>query len=79
MGKEGIHVLHWPYDDGVPPSNQSADDWSGLVKIKFYEQPGCCFAVHCVAGFGNVLVLVALALTESGMKYEDTIQFIRQK
>ncbi|XP_053522290.1 protein tyrosine phosphatase type IVA 1-like [Artibeus jamaicensis] len=49
--KEGIHVLHWPFDDGVPPSNQSVNNWLDLVKIKFCKQPGCCIAVQCVACF----------------------------
>uniref|UniRef100_A0A8C5VRP4 protein-tyrosine-phosphatase n=1 Tax=Microcebus murinus TaxID=30608 RepID=A0A8C5VRP4_MICMU len=77
--KEGIHVLDWPFDDGTPPSNQIVDDWLSLVKIKFREEPGCCIAVHCVAGLGRAPVLVALALIEGGMKYEDAGQFIRQK
>ncbi|XP_043295310.1 protein tyrosine phosphatase type IVA 1 isoform X2 [Cervus canadensis] len=75
--KEGIHVLDWPFDDGAPPSNQIVDDWLSLVKIKFREDPGCCIAVHCVAGLGRAPVLVALALIEGGMKYEDAVQFIR--
>ncbi|XP_059991971.1 protein tyrosine phosphatase type IVA 1-like [Lagenorhynchus albirostris] len=77
--KEGIHVLDWPFDDGAPPSNQIVDDWLSLVKIKFREDPGCCIAIHCVAGLGRAPVLVALALIEGGMKYEDAVQFIRQK
>ena len=77
--KEGIHVLDWPFDDGAPPSNQIVDDWLRLVKIKFREDRGCCIAVHCVAGLGRAPVLVTLALIEGGMKYEDAVQFIRQK
>uniref|UniRef100_A0A803J870 Protein tyrosine phosphatase 4A1 n=1 Tax=Xenopus tropicalis TaxID=8364 RepID=A0A803J870_XENTR len=77
--KEGIQVLDWPFDDGAPPSNQIVDDWLNLLKMKFREEPGCCIAVHCVAGLGRAPVLVALALIESGMKYEDAVQFIRQK
>ncbi|XP_075454221.1 protein tyrosine phosphatase type IVA 1 isoform X2 [Ascaphus truei] len=77
--KEGIHVLDWPFDDGAPPSNQIVDDWLNLLKTKFREEPGCCIAVHCVAGLGRAPVLVALALIECGMKYEDAVQFIRQK
>ncbi|KAM9383356.1 protein tyrosine phosphatase type IVA 1 isoform 2-T2 [Phaethornis superciliosus] len=64
--KEGIQVL-------------IVDDWLNLVKVKFREEPGCCIAVHCVAGLGRAPVLVALALIECGMKYEDAVQFIRQK
>ncbi|XP_035493220.1 protein tyrosine phosphatase type IVA 1 isoform X3 [Scophthalmus maximus] len=77
--KEGIQVLDWPFDDGAPPSNQIVDDWLNLLKLKFREEPGCCVAVHCVAGLGRAPVLVALALIECGMKYEDAVQFIRQK
>ncbi|XP_016070707.1 PREDICTED: protein tyrosine phosphatase type IVA 1-like [Miniopterus natalensis] len=53
VGKEGIHVLDWPFDDGAPPSCQTADDQESLAKIKFHEEPGCCIAVHCVAGLGR--------------------------
>ncbi|XP_065730494.1 protein tyrosine phosphatase type IVA 2-like isoform X2 [Phocoena phocoena] len=51
--KEGIHVLDWPFDDGAPPPNQIVDDWLNLLKTKFHEEPGCCVAVHCVAGLGR--------------------------
>nr|XP_044998565.1 protein tyrosine phosphatase type IVA 2-like [Jaculus jaculus] len=76
--KEGIHVLDWPFDDGAPPPNQIVDDWLNLLKSKFREEPGCCVAVHCVAGLRRAPVLVALALIECGMKYENAVQFIRQ-
>ncbi|NXC43178.1 TP4A2 phosphatase, partial [Penelope pileata] len=69
----------WPFDDGAPPPNQIVDDWLNLLKTKFREESGCCVAVHCVAGLGRAPVLVALALLECGMKYEDAVQFIRQK
>ncbi|XP_010188743.1 PREDICTED: protein tyrosine phosphatase type IVA 1 isoform X3 [Mesitornis unicolor] len=72
-------IEDWPFDDGAPPSNQIVDDWLNLLRVKFREEPGCCIAVHCVAGLGRAPVLVALALIECGMKYEDAVQFIRQK
>uniref|UniRef100_A0ABZ3NPU3 Protein tyrosine phosphatase 4A1 n=1 Tax=Gadus morhua TaxID=8049 RepID=A0ABZ3NPU3_GADMO len=53
VGKEGIQVLDWPFDDGAPPSGQIVDDWLNLLKVKFREEPGCCVAVHCVAGLGR--------------------------
>ncbi|KAM6968334.1 protein tyrosine phosphatase type IVA 3 isoform 2-T3 [Aplochiton taeniatus] len=72
-------IEDWPFDDGAPPPSKIVDDWLSLLKKKFVEDPGCCVAVHCVAGLGRAPVLVALALIESGMKYEDAIQLIRQK
>ncbi|XP_051663373.1 protein tyrosine phosphatase type IVA 2 isoform X2 [Manacus candei] len=77
--KEGVRVLDWPFDDGAPPPGQIVDDWLNLLKAKFREEPGCCVAVHCVAGLGRAPVLVALALIECGMKYEEAVEFIRQK
>ncbi|KAM9466770.1 protein tyrosine phosphatase type IVA 2a isoform 1-T1 [Clarias gariepinus] len=77
--KEGIEVLDWPFDDGCSPSDQIVDDWLNLLKCKFKDMPGCCIAVHCVAGLGRAPVLVAIALIECGMMYEDAVQFIRQK
>ncbi|XP_006901117.1 PREDICTED: protein tyrosine phosphatase type IVA 1-like isoform X1 [Elephantulus edwardii] len=72
-------IEDWPFDDGTPPPNHIVDDWLSLVKIKFCEEPSCCIAVHCVAGLGRAPVLVALALLEGRMKYEDAVQYIRQK
>ncbi|XP_078449844.1 protein tyrosine phosphatase type IVA 2-like [Lampetra planeri] len=76
---EGIAVLDWAFDDGAPPPGKVVDDWINLLKVKFREEPGCCIAVHCVSGLGRAPVLVALALIECGMKYEDAVHFIRQK
>ncbi|CAM9563156.1 protein tyrosine phosphatase type IVA 1 [Lethenteron reissneri] len=79
LEREGISVIDWQFDDGAPPPGKVVDDWLSLLKTKFREDPGSCVAVHCVAGLGRAPVLVALALIESGMKYEDAVQFIRQK
>ena len=78
LENEGIQVLDWPFDDGAPPSSQIVDKWLKLVK-KEISDPGCCIVVHCAAGLGRASVLVALALIEGGMKYEDAVQCIRQK
>ena len=67
------------FDDGSPPSQDIVDQWFNLLKTRFKEDPDCCIAVHCVAGLGRAPVLVALALIELGMQYEDAIELIRQK
>lgn len=77
--KEGIRVLDWYFDDGTPPAGKIVDDWFELLKTRFKEDPSCCVAVHCVAGLGRAPVLVALALIELGMKYEDAVELIRKK
>lgn len=76
---EGIRVLDWQFDDGNPPPNKIVDEWFNLLKTRFKEEPGCCVAVHCVAGLGRAPVLVALALIECGLKYEDAVELIRRK
>ncbi|ESP03415.1 hypothetical protein LOTGIDRAFT_171507 [Lottia gigantea] len=79
LEQEGIRVLDWQFDDGSPPPASVVDDWFNLLKTRFREEPGSCVAVHCVAGLGRAPVLVALALMESGMKYEDAVELIRGK
>lgn len=79
LEKEGIRVLDWPFDDGFPPPAKIVDDWFDLLRTRFKEDPDSFVAVHCVAGLGRAPVLVALALIELGMKYEDAVELIRQK
>lgn len=57
---------------------QVVEEWFELLKNRFRETPDSCVAVHCVAGLGRAPVMVALALIELGMKYEDAVEFIRQ-
>uniref|UniRef100_A0A4W4FJT2 Protein tyrosine phosphatase type IVA 3 n=1 Tax=Electrophorus electricus TaxID=8005 RepID=A0A4W4FJT2_ELEEL len=64
LEKDGITVMDWPFDDGAPPPSKVVEDWLNLLRKSVGVQAP---------------VLVALALIESGMKYEDAIQFIRQK
>ena len=49
-----------------------------LFSQRFGTDPSSCVAVHCVAGLGRAPVLVALALIELGMKYEDAVELIRE-
>jgi len=77
--EEGIKILDYAFDDGSPPPNEVIEGWFELLRTRFSEEPGCCVAVHCVAGLGRAPVMVALALMESGMKYEDAVNLIREK
>nr|XP_061798453.1 protein tyrosine phosphatase type IVA 2-like isoform X3 [Nerophis lumbriciformis] len=75
----GRFIEDMPFDDGSSPPDQVVDDWLSLLQTKFRDEPGSCVAVHCVAGLGRAPVLVALALIECGMEYEDAVHFIRLK
>lgn len=79
LESEGITVLDWQFDDGSPPPAKIVEDWFELLRTRFREHPEGCIAVHCVAGLGRAPVLVALALIELGMKYEDAVELIREK
>ncbi|KAL5015451.1 hypothetical protein ScPMuIL_009721 [Solemya velum] len=79
LNAAGIQVMDWQFDDGSPPPSQVVDDWVTLLYNRFKEEPGCCVAVHCVAGLGRAPVLVAIALLEGGMQFEDAVALIRER
>jgi protein tyrosine phosphatase type 4A len=76
---EGIMVTDLAYDDGSSPANELIEEWFELLRNQFRKDESGCVAVHCVAGLGRAPVLVALALIELGLKYEDAVQLIREK
>jgi protein tyrosine phosphatase type 4A len=78
---EYIRVHDWPFEDGSAPPTEVIDKWFQLLRETFAkdQQPDPCVSVHCVAGLGRAPVLVALALMELGMRYEDAVEEIRKK
>jgi protein tyrosine phosphatase type 4A len=79
LNMEGIKVINLEFDDGNPPPDKIIEEWFNLLRQRFEEEPNGCVAVHCVAGLGRAPVLVAIALIELGMKYEDAVELIREK
>jgi len=75
----GITVTDLVYDDGSAPPTQVVEEWLGLLRTRYTTTPGCTIAVHCVAGLGRAPVLVAIALMEQGLRYEDAVELIRKK
>uniref|UniRef100_A0A8C7B7Q5 Protein tyrosine phosphatase type IVA 3 n=1 Tax=Neovison vison TaxID=452646 RepID=A0A8C7B7Q5_NEOVI len=67
--KEGIHICNSLLLPSIPPPGKKSSFLEGKNKMSI--GPG---GLVC-----NSPVLVALALIEGGMKYEDAVQFIRQK
>ncbi|KAI7691004.1 Protein tyrosine phosphatase type IVA 3 [Sarcoptes scabiei] len=64
------------FHNTAPSSSNSAnDDDDGSSSNNVNQIP--CIAVHCVAGLGRAPVLVAIALIEAGLKYEDAVEMIR--
>ncbi|XP_071482540.1 protein tyrosine phosphatase type IVA 1-like [Diadema antillarum] len=79
LKQEEIEVIDMAFDDGGVPSTEIIDKWLDLLKVRFRETPRSCVAVHCVAGLGRAPLMVALALMEAGMTYEDAVAFVREK
>jgi protein tyrosine phosphatase type 4A len=73
----------WEFSDGSPPPKEIRDNWIELIRDTFRHVDGAggaspCIAVHCVAGLGRAPVMVAIALIEAGVKYEDAVDMIRK-
>lgn len=79
LNNEGIQVHDWQFNDGSPPPQAIVEQWFELLRNRFRDSADGCVAVHCVAGLGRAPVMVALALIELGMKYEDAVDLIREK
>jgi len=79
LSNEGVSVHDLQFDDGSPPPQEIVEQWFEVLKTRFAEDQDSCVAVHCVAGLGRAPVLVALALIELGMEYEDAVEQIRQQ
>ena len=67
------------FPDGSAPTNDIVEKWLDLVNKEFMADTTTCVGVHCVTGLGRAPVLVAVALIELGMKYEDAVEQIRKK
>nr|CAH8866758.1 unnamed protein product [Trichobilharzia regenti] len=73
----GIEVVDLEYDDGAPPPDQVIDKWFQLITDVCQQGPGSCIAVHCKAGLGRAPALVAAALIELGLPYDEAVEMIR--
>lgn len=78
LGKEGITVHELSFADGGAPSEQIVQTWLSLCKTAF-KNADDTIGVHCVAGLGRAPVLVAIALIEIGLNYDEAVELIRQK
>lgn len=73
----GINVIDLPFDDGSPPPPEVVEAWFEILRNRFKHDKDSCVSVHCVAGLGRAPVLVALALIELGMKWDEAVELIR--
>jgi len=76
---KSVAVSELSFPDGSAPTQEIIERWLSLVNTEFKGTPGTCVGVHCVTGLGRAPVLVATALIELGMKYEDAVDLIRKK
>jgi len=80
LTKEGIEVFDMPFADGAFPPDSVIHHWLNVCADAFGGKfQDNAVGVHCVAGLGRAPCLVAIALVEAGMKYDEAVDFIRQK
>jgi len=77
----GIKVHELAFPDGGFPQESVVNEWLEVCQEAFKNAKAeeVSVAVHCVAGLGRAPVLVAVALIEQGMKYDDAVNLIREK
>jgi len=78
LQQAGIEVHEMPFADGGSPTDSVVSHWLRVCKVAF-KQKGAAIGVHCVAGLGRAPVLVAVALIEQGLKYDDAVSLVREK
>lgn len=79
LSQVGVSFTELSFTDGSAPTSEIIEKWLVLLKKEFSNNPEICVGVHCVTGLGRAPVLVAVALIELGMKYEDAVEMIRKK
>jgi len=80
LEEAGISVHELSFPDGGFPTDTVVNEWLSVCKAAFKNGKGnASVAVHCVAGLGRAPVLVAIALIEQGLKYDDAVTLIRDK
>ncbi|KAI6191292.1 hypothetical protein M3Y97_00212900 [Aphelenchoides bicaudatus] len=77
LQEHGIKVYDWEFEDGKWPTNDIIQKFLSLCLDVFSNSSNESIAIHCVAGLGRSPVLVAIALLESGMKFDDAVFLIR--
>lgn len=75
----GIRVIDLEFNDGEPPPMSVIDSWFRLIKEVRHDYPEAAIAVHCKAGLGRAPVIVAAALMELGLSFEETVELIRSR
>ncbi|TGZ64249.1 hypothetical protein CRM22_006464 [Opisthorchis felineus] len=73
----GICVVDLEFEDGAPPPEPVLEKWFQLINDLWQTHPDGCVAVHCRAGLGRAPALVAVALIELGLPYDEAIEMIR--
>mmetsp|Transcript_6105 Transcript_6105/g.19443 ORF Transcript_6105/g.19443 Transcript_6105/m.19443 type:complete len:163 (+) Transcript_6105:128-616(+) len=77
---EGMAMHELAFADGAAPPAHVLDSWLNLVDHKFkHGDSNETIAVHCMAGLGRAPVLVAIALIEAGLEWEQAVDHIRSK
>ena len=73
-----IQIYELIFSDGGVPSDEIIKLWINICD-KIFQKDDEIITVHCQAGLGRTMVLIAIYLIEKGMKYYDAIILIRQK
>ncbi|RNA22276.1 tyrosine phosphatase type IVA 1 [Brachionus plicatilis] len=76
---DNIKFIDAKFEIGQSPTPELREKLLNLLKEQFRQNPNTCVSIHSVSGLSRTPSMVAMALMELGISYEEVLDLIRSK